>query len=56
MFNKNRNLSKFTDIGMPDIVTTNDRIRISSPGIEKTENKLIEIDVEVNQEKGVPKD
>jgi hypothetical protein len=56
MFNKNRILFKFTDVGLPDIITTNDQIRISSLNIEKSENKTVEIDVIVNQEKGVKKD
>jgi len=56
MFNKDRILFKFTDILMPDIITSNDRIRISSISIEKNENKIVEIDVIVNQEKGVQKD
>jgi len=41
---------------MPDIITSNDRIRISSISIEKNEDKIAEIDVMVNQEKGVQKD
>jgi hypothetical protein len=56
MFNKDRILFKFTDVLMPDIITSNDRIRISSISIEKNENKIVEIDVIVNQEKGVQKD
>jgi len=56
MYNNNRILFKFTDVGMPDIITSNDRIRISSVSIEKNENKTVEIDVIVNQEKGVKKD
>jgi hypothetical protein len=56
MFNKNRILFKFNDVFMPDIITSNDRIRISSISIEKNEDKIAEIDVMVNQEKGVQKD
>ena len=56
MFNKNRVLHKFSDVGMPDIISSNDRVRVSSVFAEKNENKTVGIDVIVDQEKGVKKD
>jgi len=56
MINKNQILFKFTDVGMPDIITSNEHIRVSSVNIEKNENKIVEIDVIEIQEKGVQKD
>ena len=56
MFNKIRTLFKFTDVGIPDIISCNDRIKISNVIIEKNENETVEINIIVNQEKGVQKD
>jgi len=56
MFNKNRVLHKFSDMGMPDIISSNDQVRVSSVFAEKNENKTVGIDVIVDQEKGVKKD
>ncbi len=56
MLNKNRSLCKFSDVGIPDIVSTIDCVRVSSINMEKNENKTNVIDVIVDQEKGVQKD
>jgi hypothetical protein len=55
MFNKNRILCKFSNVGIPDIISSNDRIQVSSIDANKSENKIVEIDVIVDQEKGALK-
>ncbi|MDO9629715.1 MAG: hypothetical protein Q7I99_07415 [Acholeplasmataceae bacterium] len=56
MFSKNRNLSKFSDVGSPEIVITINSTRTGIISIQKGENKTEVIEVVVDQAKGVSKD